>query len=220
MAYGDNRNSVATDDFSTDPFAARWVNGDGDWNTFDWIGSDYIQPTATSVVDGMRRNNGEEFTADHYSTITFQLAIPVSTITYVGSNVRMASGTDESAYGGDANENVNDHRILEHDAAFGETILANGGGAVDLNAGDTLTTEVEGTTIRIGTNEGSGDTQRLSTTDATIADGEPGILMYVENPISNGQVDAWEGGSIGIIVSGIGARLSNFAEQPMLRGPF
>lgn len=191
MAYGDNRNQVATDDFSTDPFTSRWANGEGDWANMSWTGSDYVEPSGGSDC-AMRRNNSETYEDDQYSTITAQSAIDSGA--YGGPTCRMQSGTDESAYVSYIDSGTPEYSIWETTAAFGFTRLA-GTGTPSVGAGDTVTLEAEGTTLRLGSNETGTDTQRVTTTDNTITSGDPGIA----GSFTQFESDSWAGGSIGLI---------------------
>ena len=81
--------------------------------------------------------------------------------------------------------------IDEVDSGFSfSTLASTSTNYHDLEAGDTATIEAEGTTLRLGTNDGgAGDTQRVTTTDNTITSGDPGGTIFVANT-SNAQFTA------------------------------
>ena len=200
MAYGDRINPV-TDDFSTDPFAARWTNGYGDWATLTWAGTDYVVGAGGDA--GCRRDNEGAYPNNQYSKGTCQ---NTDTSGWRGVAVRMQnSTTDESCYVYYAAEGTGTSTgIWEVTSAFGFTELASGSTAAP-TIGEIYVCEVEGTTIRGGSNQSGSDIQELSTTDATIASGRPGIAVFD----TGAQVDAWEGGEIGVAAgAGVAFRVS------------
>ena len=198
MAYGD-RTQVATDDFSTDPFTSRWTNGPADWNNCTWAGTDYVEASTANSDNSMQRSNSETFDDDQYSTVTLQNSMTASADDFVGPAVRSSTGAgDESAYIVYANSTNNRFDIYETNASFGFTLLANDTWPGAPSAGDTITAEAEGTTIRGGSNQGGGDTERVSTTDNTLTGGEPMIVFYDASTV-NMAVDDWEGGDMGAV---------------------
>lgn len=200
MAYGDSRTEVASDTFDSS-ISADWENGGGSWTAFSWVTGGHIDPVASSVEAGMRRQT-ETFADDQYSITTVQ---SVGSQDYVGAATRMQAGTDESAYVG-VSEGINSrYAIYEVDSTFTFNLLANTAtGWAALSAGQTCTVENEGTTIRLGDNRGT-DTERLTTTDATITSGDAGLASVIIN--GNGRLTAWSGGDIG---AAGGGTLPNF----------
>lgn len=212
MAYGDNRQQVASDTFDSS-IGASWDNGPGDFNTYVFVTGGHIAPVSDVAPVGMRRNTGT-YNNDQYSTITLQ-AVGGSYV--VGVSVRHPTGaTDESCYAGTAVQGGG-YTIDEFDSAFGVTNLATGGSSAGFNAaGETMTCEAEGTTVRMGTNEGAGDTQRLSTTDNTLASGRPGMVAYDDNV----QITAWAGGDIAVVGGATPHGVFGLAIHGPFGGPF
>jgi hypothetical protein len=194
MAYGDNRQTVASDTFDSSINGTNWENGGGDWGTFSWVTGGYIQPATANADCALRRSVGT-YNADQWAQVVAQVHSG-STNAWMGAAVRMQAGTNESAYIGYSVTTDQIYTIYETDSGMGFTELANSTtNWAALSAGDTLTTEVEGTTIRLGDDRGT-DTQRLTTTDATLSSGNPGIQCYTELATSDLRITAWEGGDI------------------------
>ena len=203
MAYGDDRNELATDAFTDDPFSSRFENGGGSWSAMAYDGTpDVVQAGSAYNHTTARRDTGEDWTEDQYVTVTFEGATTWQH--ELGCCVRMKSGTDESAYVGITQlTGLDDYEIWEMDSAFSFNMLATASPAIDTYAaGDTMTMECEGTALRFGSNEsGGGDTQRVSTTDATITAGDPGMYMYIAWPsdLSECEYSDFAAGSIGVL---------------------
>ena len=198
MVYGD-RNSIATDDFSDDPFTARWTNSPGIYGDMEWAGTDYVR-SADNNTSGMVRDNGETFDDDQYSTVTIQGHNDFGS-EYVGGSVR-GNTTDSACYIGTCDtDGTDEYRVYELDSSLNFTSLDTDAWAgAALANGETITCEAEGTTIRMGTAEGGADTERSSGTDATITGGEPGI--HAEDSFTDDiQIDGWEGGDVTIVSS-------------------
>ncbi len=196
MAYGDNRSAVASDTFDSS-ISASWSNGEGDWDTFTWATGGYVQPTSAGSDPAMRWN-ADTPNNDQYSTITVQTH-STSNLNNIGARVRCASGTNESCYLGQVASTAlggDKYQIFELNSSFGFSLLTSTGTAGGLSSGHTVTVEAEGTTIRLGTAEGGADTQRVSTTDATIAGGSWGLVGYADATASECRITAWEGGNI------------------------
>jgi hypothetical protein len=192
MAYGDNRQVVASDTFDTS-ISASWENGGGDWGTWTHAGSGQVNPTAEDTDSALRRNN-ETFANDQWSQIAIGGIVTDNGI-YTGAACRMQAGTDESSYVGYSESFVGSYEIYELTSAFGFSLLASTGtGWAILGVGNTLTLELEGTTIRLGDDRGA-DTQRLTTTDATLTSGTPGFAGYI-GTTANILVTSWTGGDI------------------------
>lgn len=172
--------------------SSDWAIGEGDWGDVQWIAGGHIVPVS-SFEDAAMRRNSESFADDQYSIVTIQTLTTGSD--WIAANVRMQSGTDESAYVGYYENENDEYNITEFTAAFGQSTVAstaNSGAA--LSPGDTITLECEGITLRMGTNEGAGDTERLNTSDATITSGDPGLDFYEQDTT---EITAWSGGDIG-----------------------
>lgn len=193
MAYGDSRSSVASDTFDSS-IDGNWANGDGDYGTLSWASGGVVQPTSASTDSAIRRNS-ETFTDDQYSKIT--IGTQSGSNVWAGAMVRGQSGTDESGYIGYAQNSNTYFEIDEVDSAFNFSLLANVTDStnIPLSAGETVTVEVEGTTIRCGSDAAGTDVQKTSTTDATLTSGNPGIELY--RGTGTMQITAWEGGNIG-----------------------
>lgn len=199
MAYGDNRSSVASDTFDSS-IGASWDNGTGDFITFAATGG-FIQPSSAGgdFQAAIIRNTGT-YANNQYSTATIQ-TLSAANFNAIGVGARSAGGASEAMYAifwnsNNGGEGIPKYSLVEIDASMNFTTLAEGGTAGGASAGHTITIECEGTTIRGGTNEGSGDTQRLTTTDNTLASGRPAILAFAVSSAGNAQITSWVGGDI------------------------
>jgi hypothetical protein len=197
MPYGANRQQIATDAFDTD-IGPAWDNGWADWHPFTATGTGLINVSLTGDC-GMRRNTGT-YANDQYSTVTIQTH-NTDGVMVNGAMVRCAEGAaDESCYYGVVISAGGGHRyeVGRVDASNQITILATAGTAAPLAAGDTITLEVEGDLLRLGTSEGGGaDTERLTVNDSTLTGGRPGVgLGFSQAGADDSQISAWEGGSI------------------------
>ena len=199
MAYGDNRSSVATDTFDTS-ISASWTQGPDTYADLAWVTGGHVEPATNAATNCMVRN-AESFADDQYCKIT------VNTLSAADGNLLgaacRASTTQETTYAGLVTSASGltpsaKYTIFEADAAATFTELAATGTYGALAAGDTITLEAEGTTLRLGTSEGGGaDTQRLTTTDATIASGQSSVFAVALSTTSRARLTAWEGGDIG-----------------------
>lgn len=209
MAYGDNRNTLATDPF-TASISADWDNGHADFRPFAWnaASSGVIQPGAAGAPEAGMRRITETFTGDHYSTATVQTLSPGDCGIGVLVRVHPDSTTDESCYYCDVEDFSTDvYRIYEVSSAFGFTQRASASWAGSpFAAGETMTAEAEGTTIRFGTAEGGGaDTQRVTYGSASLSGAtynKVGLTIYTGSSASDGRITSWEGGSIGAVGGG------------------
>jgi hypothetical protein len=110
----------------------------------------------------------------------------------------MQAGTDESAYIAYIDSDVDEYTIYETNSAFSFGLLNNVAWSTHpAETGDTVSIEVEGTDIRLGTAEGGADTERLTTTDATITGGDPGLSLFANADVANSQITSWLAGDIG-----------------------
>lgn len=214
MAYGQNRTVVATTSFessynaervqrASDTFdssiSASWTNGDGDWGALQWVSGGHIEPAVVDVDCGIRRT-GEAYGGDQYSKMVMQEQNPVGgASSWLGVYVRGQSGANESAYLGTLGSGpVDEYQICEIDSAFGFTVLtslSDPGSDLPISAGDTATMEAEGSTLRLGCDAGGSDVQKLTTTDATLTSGAPGINLFRSGSAVS-RATSWEGGTI------------------------
>jgi hypothetical protein len=199
------RRTLASDSFPSS-ISASWTNGDGDYDALSWISSGVVRASLVGNDCSMRRT-GEAYPNDQWSQITVGTLQDASGIYRDQSaGCRLKSGTDESGYWGNVACRVGGvqpkYGISEVDAAFGFTTLASTGtvSGTAIPPGTKITLEVIGTAITLYTDEGGVDTNRLSTTDATITSGAPGIKIYVDTTageLVNSAVAAWAGGDFG-----------------------
>lgn len=189
MAYGDKRTQKASDTFDSS-IGASWENGAGNWSTCAWATGGYVNPSATSSGSSILRVSSETWPANQYSKVVVQAEVGAS---WLGPTVRQATGHAACycAASGDG-----DLQINYFDDALAQTTLA-GGSPGNLSAGESVTLEVEGNALRLGTDEGSGDGERYNTTDNTLTSGRPGVVLYATSAIGNAQITSWVGGEIG-----------------------
>jgi len=194
MAYGDFRIPLFTDTFDSE-ISSSWTQGHGDWDTWEWVSGGHIQPAATDTDAGMYRN---DISPANNQYIVATVGTPAGgTTNWWEAYVRSATGTDESCYccGWDNTSGTFAYNIWEVDSAFGWTGLAEEATGDTLGTGNTISIEAVGTTIRMGTDEGSGDAQRLVTSDATLSSGEVGVACYGDK--TELRFTAVSGGNIG-----------------------
>lgn len=187
------RTPVASDTFDS-AISGSWANGDGDWATCSWAAGGFVQPTAANTDCSIR------WTADtpgNDQYCSFVIGSFGSSNAILGAMCRAAAGTDESTYIGSVNIAVdNKYSIYEVNASFGFSLLSGAGTAGDVADGSTVTLEAEGTALRLYTDEGGGDTLRVSTTDATLASGSWAMYLYDQTVVAECRITSWVGGNI------------------------
>lgn len=205
MAYGDNRGTpVGSDTFDSTIDTGNWENGPSTYGSFSWVTGGYVEPA--SADDCMLRNKQGTYGDDQWSEATIQTFSGPAC--YPLSSCRTPSGSTVAYAGGLENSGVDTYLVYRIDASESFTLIdSTSWGAAPLVTGDTVTLEVEGsspTTLRVGTNEGSGDSQKLTNnTDSSgpQSGGTPG-MQYYENSTSSLQVTSWQGGTIGAAPAG------------------
>lgn len=195
FAYGDNRQEQATDGFDAG-IGGDWANGEGVYGT--WTGTGVIEPT--NVLETARLRYDTTAPADEqYTTVTVQ-TLSGTDLNALSAVCRQQSGTNEAAYDGGVQSDTGGadakYVIQEWDSDGNSTNLATTGTPGALSAGETITFEAEGTALRLGTDEGAGDTERTSATDATLGSGDWGISGFALSTEARCQVTAWAGGNI------------------------
>lgn len=172
MVYGD-RSEVTSDTFDAS-IDSDWTNGPFSWNALTWFAGGFVGPNASS--DTMMFDEVNTFDDDQYATAT---AETINSGGWIWASVRNVGGAsfDEACYLFTIdNGSSDDYHLYEitNGPSFNliETIIN-----PTFGTGDTITCECEGTTIRGGSNEGGGDTQRDdgTNTDPTLTTGFPGI---------------------------------------------
>lgn len=204
MAYGDNRSETISDTFDSS-ISANWSNGEGDWDTFTWVSGGHVHGTGGGGDDSGMRYNATQPADNQYAQTTCGAANMNADDSAQGALLRMATGTDESAYWCVINHMgpPNQYEIRETDSSFGLSTLASGSSGVNaLTNGDILTGEAEGTTLRCGSDESGADSEEVSTTDATLTSGYVG--MWREHSGNSGvndrsQMTAFNAGDLGAV---------------------
>ena len=182
--------ATATEDFSAALDTGKWEIGGGDWGDLVRNASNRGRATGTGADSAMRlitpAIGDDQYAQEEYYHADAGLEA-------AGTLVRMASGTDESAYLGMADEGAGAQPavIFETNSLFSFSTLVDNATA-SYASGDTIRTEAEGTTIRFLKN----GVQELTVTDATIASGQPGAYIFTDN-LANCEIDNWEGGDLG-----------------------
>lgn len=180
MAYGDNRQLIATDTFDTELNLTNWSAYPA-FTAFTW------QDLGDGEIDGDSTNNcirwdGNSFSGYDDQWASVKIGTVVGTNTAHGVALRLQAGDNEAHYRVYNAMNSNYWAIWEYfDGGSYSLLSSNGGGHTDLVSGDTVFGEVEGTTIRVGDDSVSQgtDVQRDTTTDATLTSGQPGIGQYL-----------------------------------------
>ncbi len=206
MAYGDDRFSARNETFDS-ALPSGIANGDGDWGAMQWVSGGTIEPTTDSTESAFRHDGDQVFIPDQYATVT--VGTQTGTDCGIGAKVRGQAGTDESCYVGfvGTGPGANKYLLYSVNSSNTYTLQAFGTTSANLSAGDTVTIEVEGTSIRLGTKEGVGsDTSRISFTDAGITTGDPGPVGHTGTG-DVAQITEWDAGYIGseVIIESVGA---------------
>jgi len=204
MAYGDDRSELASDTFDSS-IDANWNVGDGDWTDLVFVTGGHIETIAGGGGgDASIRRNGETYADDQYSRTTVQ--VHTGSDRWIGASVRMAAGADESAYAGYAQTFNDKYEIAIFDSTLRFISLAtikDPGTEIPHSAGDIVTIEIRGKTIRLGSDTGGTDVQKVTITDNTITSGDPGVVIFT---LSGGEADArataWSGGDIAVAAGG------------------
>jgi len=207
-----SRNVVDSDTF-TSSIDASWDNGVGGTHLGVWVTGGYVRPNSTSEAGYLMRNTGT-YGADQYSRVTLQTlasganelhaGVYSNTTDYqkydaflIGNPADVKYGIFKAAAGGSGN------MLIQSDGTNGTSDIPGEAGT----AGWILTLEVwdngDGTrTLKLYTDEGSGDVLRLQVVDngtiggAVITSGRPMCGVYAPGSVSNAQLSAWEGGNL------------------------
>lgn len=191
------RYSKASDTFDSS-ISSDWENGGGDWGSLQWVSGGYVSyvNTGSSAI----RRQTEPFGSNQYSKVVVN-ALTKNSIAVVKAQVRMQSGTDESAYTGGivAASGIYKYGIQESTSAFGFSDLATTGSSpTSYSTGDYIVLEANGTgtnNLELYTSESGGaETSRLTASDATITSGSPGVGIYADTSSETIQITSWEGG--------------------------
>jgi hypothetical protein len=109
----------------------------------------------------------------------------------------MAADPTIEQYHGRANAVGTVFQIVVHVAGTPTTIASDTDATnIPMAAGETLTLEVEGTTLRLGSSASGSDIQELTVTNASLTTGRPGINLAGSG--ENNLITAWEGGDISV----------------------
>lgn len=193
MAYGDNRQQLASDAFPTE-IDVNWDNsGPGNWVAVAWVSGGHVEnPTEGSDASLVR--TGETYADDQYCRATVQVH---GTATLLSCILR-AQASDDTAYIAVADNLIADEFAI-YEVTNGAPAQLGGSGAsgdIPMSAGEIVTGEIEGTTIRVGSSVG-GDHEEDSQTDNTLTSGDPGLLLS-RGASGAVQATAWLGGDIAI----------------------
>lgn len=177
--------------------SASYTNGPSSFDAMEWVAGGFIRAPSAGIDTCIIRNAGV-FCPDQYATIT------VNATTAAGSDVRTpiavvrgsTTGTAQYQGGIDSRATGAKYVIWEVDAGFGFTRIAEAGTGATVGSGTTATLEVEGAALRLYTDEGGGETLRLSVSDATITGGMPGCACYAEGSATGIQITALAAGSL------------------------
>lgn len=173
----------------------NWENGGGVWGDLQYASGGHIEPTTATTLSSARRT-AESYSGNQYSKVTIQTFSGAASI---GAICRLQAGADERCYLGEAAGSEDNYGIYEIEADVNANQLAattDPGGEIPLTTGETVTLEVEGSTLRLGCNSSGSDAQKVTTTDVTLTAGEPGVYLYHDTAIANSQITAWEAGNI------------------------
>ncbi len=207
MAYGDNRQETASDTFDSS-IDGNWDNtGPGTWDPLTWVSGGHIEEQ-NGFSDGVIIRTGETYADDQYSRVTVQTQ---GSSTLHSCLMRQQAG-DDTAYAAIADNAFNDEfGIYEITDGSAVQIGAGSGASADIpmSDGEIVTGEIEGTTIRVGSDVG-GDHEEDSQTDNTLTSGDPGVMLTRIGGV-NPRATAWSGGDIAIVdISHVAALADSF----------
>lgn len=208
MAYGDNRNQVASDDFNSGINTSNWGNGEGQWNNFAAVSNQIETTNPGSQSAGLRRiASGESYDIggayDQYSIV--EIGNLGSGSDFYGTCVRMADAAagDESCYACYVEDFTPEYAIYEVSSAFQFNRIAGTSAAgITLAVGDKITAEAEGaspTVIRCGCDNPTSDQERVSNTDSTSPFTTGTVGCTALRGSANIRLDNWVGGTIGVL---------------------
>lgn len=187
--------AVAADSFASG-LGGSWTNGISPFSALA-TGTGIVLPSAVgpACVAGY---SGASFAARQYSAIVSAgLAAGDSAI---GPIVNWQGGASAACYIGIVyalNGGGAKYTIARYDAAGTRTNLAFGpetGGA--LSAGVVVELESDNGRLSLISNESGQRVVRVTTYDATLTGGSPGVYAYSAVSATSAQVDAWEGGNL------------------------
>lgn len=189
MAYGDNLQQVASDDFESGSISGSWTNGGG-FGAMSVNSGDAIAGSAGAICLAAR--SSETFADAQYS----QIISGGQTQGGTSAVVRKQAGTATAHYQGQGASFFSNWRILEIDSGGEDATLASSAtNWALLTAGDMIRMEAEGTTLRFGGDRTGSDIQYVTTTDATLTSGDPGISA-IGAATTNNRIESWTGGDI------------------------
>lgn len=201
-----NRVQVASDAFTSSISGTLWTNPDASpHEPLQWVSSGEVTLSSTGVDNAFikRTASGETYPTAQYSTVVvnFQHTDASGASTDMFAAAYLPAGGTKGGYAGVSSANPDDvkYSIYRVESDGTTTTLTSSGTGAPLAFGDTITLEVDGTGIRLYTNEsGGGDTLRLSTTDGTYTSGKPGFGGYTRSvgSTTDAQFHSWSGGSL------------------------
>ncbi len=192
---GIRKAATATDLFPSS-IDGNWTNGDGAWAAMAWVSGGYVEGTSTSVNSGMRRT-GESYADDQWCQAEVQ--VHTGTDSELGVAVRAKAGTDESCYMGKIDTSPDEYQIQEVDDAFTFTFLvqvADPDTTLPASAGDILTIEVVGPTIRFLSDGSGAETEYAVASDNTLASGDPLLRVKANTGVADARFTAWSAGDM------------------------
>jgi len=194
MAYGDDRQVVASDTFDSS-IDGNWDNGPGDWGTYVWASGGFVNLFDEDESCAMSYT-GASFADNQWAKSTAQSQDSGS---YLSAHARHQGGAAEAMYSATAAAAEDEYQIYEFTEGLGggSPVASVGhGGELPFSAGEYIVIEVEGTTIRLGSNAGGSDAQKVTHTDNTLTSGDPGVGGYEGSSAAATDVTAFEAGDI------------------------
>lgn len=190
MAYGDNRTVISSDPFDSS-IGGDWENGPDLWPVLGWLTGGYVADV--NQTQGVIINTGNSFTDNQWSQVVVQ---EHSGVANIGASIMGGSGLTRCYIGyNDADTPL--YEILDIAEGGTSSSVASAASSGAMSSGDTLTLEGVDGDIRLGTDEGSGDTERIGDADATWSDGVVGVYLYDAAGVDKADITSWSGGNIG-----------------------
>lgn len=196
-SYGD-RDAFSAEELFSAGIGGNFSNGSGPWpNTCTHSGGEIF--SGTSFGKGSMVWTAGTFGADQWAQIDGALHRHI-----VGVSLR-ANTTDRAgyiAYSDDGNDGVGTRQWILRTVSSGgtETTIATAtAGYHEILTGDTFTGEVEGTTLRAGSNDsGGGDTERIAQSNGDHATGRPGVITYGADASDQTKIAGWRAGDMAV----------------------
>lgn len=197
MAYGEDRQELATDTFDTEINSTNWASGQGSFGIPVWVTGGHVEGVQDADGETLRRIT-ETYDNDQWSCQTVHQHNDTNR-TAVGPCVRLVDADTSDGYFAACEVTVDEYQIWEVHSGpttYNELTGSTAGGTdFPFAVGDTVTLEVVGTAFSLGSDAGGTDVEKMTATDATHSSGRPGTSTFENQNNDDIQFTAWNGGN-------------------------